>query len=859
MLTDSEISILTDGLRESSLGSSIDQASRDNPDKWAYDKKLAEGLKITVDEVRMDPVEAERRSMLSGDDIKALFADRPGVAEYMTNPDNAKLSIDDTKSLGALEESFINRNARRGRWENQARGFANNSSKIVTEGLAGAAWASQMLLRPVDYVLDKATLALTGEEGQFSERSKGAADEVRQFMQERDLSSEAFYDFKNRADIKKVIESPTPANIGSFIIEAGPSQIPYMIAAGISYPAIVAVVGNMVAEDRVKNNELTGLPSDIDMLIGAVTAGLTGLVERFSLGKLIKSGKAPKPLQGFLPYAAKEVGKGTVIEAGTEFVQEGIEAIGGSIGTKKGVQPQDVFEQALGGALVGAGMGASIRAATVRSEYSKKVFNVALKDSFKRLESSEAQDMLEDLITMSQSSLTNERSPEAFADFLTMVDPDAYVLMSAEIAAEVGYEVDGTGADISIPMGEFLSKFARDEELLTKVRPHIKVREDLLTQSELEAKVGDSDQVKRLIERASKNEAALTEAQEIYEKVKDQIVNTRRQGRATAQLSAELIPASLVARQAELKKEFGVDVTIQELYEDMGLTVVGPTKDTDEKDTDEGVQLSQDEQNEYDRAVAKGMDMSEPARMQRALDMGATDDVSYHGTGSNIRSFLRDFFGSATGAKSAKQGVWSVSEPNTARGYAEYAARGAKVKKLMDEAGILEENGDWDGYDAKLAEAEQLQQEIDDQPNQGQNILALRTLGKFMEKDMEGAEFTDVKEEMHKTISRARLEGFDGVKFLNLSDDVGFNGRPATHTLTFDPKNIRSVNAAFDPDYSSSPQLLAQQEFGDIELSDTIMDEGGNAVQVREKAQTAWDYHQQRLKMVEQLRLCANG
>jgi hypothetical protein len=58
----------------------------------------------------------------------------------------------------------------------------------------------------------------------------------------------------------------------------------------------------------------------------------------------------------------------------------------------------------------------------------------------------------------------------------------------------------------------------------------------------------------------------------------------------------------------------------------------------------------------------------------------------------------------------------------------------------------------------------------------------------------------------------AKAEGYDGLKVTNLSDEAGYgNYRPATHYGIFDPKNIRSRFAKFDPAKADSSDLLAYQ------------------------------------------------
>jgi hypothetical protein len=60
---------------------------------------------------------------------------------------------------------------------------------------------------------------------------------------------------------------------------------------------------------------------------------------------------------------------------------------------------------------------------------------------------------------------------------------------------------------------------------------------------------------------------------------------------------------------------------------------------------------------------------------------------------------------------------------------------------------------------------------------------------------------------MAELIRVAKDEGYDGLRVAGVQNFEG--SRPSTSVVVFDPRNIRSVNAAFDPAKSDSPQLMA--------------------------------------------------
>ena len=76
----------------------------------------------------------------------------------------------------------------------------------------------------------------------------------------------------------------------------------------------------------------------------------------------------------------------------------------------------------------------------------------------------------------------------------------------------------------------------------------------------------------------------------------------------------------------------------------------------------------------YAAAEHTGLDVSPMAAIQRAIEQGYVDPT-LHGTASDIEKFSDGVLGSLTGAKSAKEGVWTSNSPELAHGYAHLASK----------------------------------------------------------------------------------------------------------------------------------------------------------------------------------------
>ncbi|MEO0449104.1 MAG: hypothetical protein AAFZ74_02155 [Pseudomonadota bacterium] len=209
---------------------------------------------------------------------------------------------------------------------------------------------------------------------------------------------------------------------------------------------------------------------------------------------------------------------------------------------------------------------------------------------------------------------------------------------------------------------------------------------------------------------------------------------------------------------------------------------------------------------EWLAAKAKGLDMSQDARMERAREMGFdTETVLYHGTPDNRQLY--------------EEGFKTPAEryaPDRERSGPYYFTDSQRVARTYanDERAF--------DYQNAVPEVVPLYLKI-------KNPLIVNAMGRRFD-DMDRAQFWDAipDDNLAKTEYMRRLKGgtdpfhtdllafiakdmgYDGVVFKNVIDDYHGEGKPASVTAVFDPSNIRSVNAAFDPAMSDSANLLHQ-------------------------------------------------
>lgn len=184
----------------------------------------------------------------------------------------------------------------------------------------------------------------------------------------------------------------------------------------------------------------------------------------------------------------------------------------------------------------------------------------------------------------------------------------------------------------------------------------------------------------------------------------------------------------------------------------------------------------------------------------------------YHGTGVKFDNFDDSMRGSLTGAKSAKGAIWFTDDNATAKAYSIYSAEEAVVKKALAEADALEKiaqksgkNADWEKYDAKIAEMEDLAKYDNTFNRRGQaNVKEVIIDGDLYEVDAKGkspqelSSGENIDSWLDEQLQEAKRLGKDGVKITNLDDAVGLYNRPATHYAIFDSEKIKTKSQLTD-------------------------------------------------------------
>ena len=607
---ESDRQILDTVFGKSNLNVSLDRASRRDPDKYASDLSLATDQGVPVGVVERNTPEIQRRQKLSSVDIVGLQTSYPKLTDWLKDEDNASVSIDDLDILKGLEDRIAQ--------HDRTWGDAVADTAIdVSKGVVGLGEAAVGLADFLTFNLAGDGLAVLGYDPEATKQIMG----------------EYYSNARKRADYRVARAKGFVSTLGALVEDFGTSGIgtivesaPMMLgtAAAARATALKLLAGAGLTKGTIEASKFLARPDVIAKITaasaateGAITAGqiqegaragdvpyyksvapaltagaLTALIGKYSSKILpdVEAGLATASLGGgkraTLIQAGKEIAKGAIKEGLLEELPQSAQE---QVFTNLAMGlpwDQGVGSAAAQGLVAGTGMGGGMATGTQVIA----VLNGAERQVKATIKSINEQDTLDQIISYAQSSTTRSRAAGRFEDFINTIGADRDVMVPAEAAMQmedapdyITDQIDGMGADVAIPLRKFANEIAPNENWMGIIRPHIKLSEGSLSQQEIND--GEADRgLKELLKRAQASQETLTEADRIFETVRDQLVATGAQSEQTARHSAALYPAR-AAVMVEMAKKIGKTLSMKEAFEMMGFRVEGEQAATAATDT----------------------------------------------------------------------------------------------------------------------------------------------------------------------------------------------------------------------------------------------------------------------------------
>lgn len=974
----------------------LNAASQGDPDAYARDLELSNRTGVPVNAVKDNRDEISKRdasSSINEDDWNAPLQDlpNPGTAAYLEDPDAAQVSFDDISILTSIEQE-----ANRPWYDVSTDDFANlgdrmmigmgktqDSIAIMTlEGMRrNENWYAMANSQNIaGFALRKAKEAIMMDlPGDTDDETWNAEVDRRIEAHKQNL------EFAENLVAELTPENQTVMSEGltgavQFVADMAPGLAISAVTRGkvnITLPMLTA----KTYQDSYGSAVVAGKDHDVATRYASIDAALEFATEKLPLGRLEKIfGEVGKPggiKSGIKRWLLEEAGTeqiATLTQTINAYAHELDEELAAAQGPMEVLEIQGRRQAVtLIATIAGGGsMAGSIKGVDYLANRERRAFAKAMEKTNKVRGSEMDQDRLDNLIFMAQSSKTNQRSADQFEKFINKAAPDQVVFMSAEAVDLLNNppeyllaQVDGSGGDIAIPLSVFLKDFANDDAKLDLVRPHIKTRENLSTKKEIEEDL-DSDYIKTLLAKAAEASETKTAAEQIHEKITAQLIATGRLSAATARQSAALDVAQVTTAYENLKREGktnpdGSEITLDQLFADIGLEIVGPDADLEAEFMTQGAEVIDDtvtledgrtyekqktdpdhqvvmvdaelfedlwvdkvgEGPEYNNQISnriqhfknflEGQDRGtwinprtgEEVPMKREniqvgnayvkgpspsgggyLSLGdgrhrarvmleqGMKKIPISMTSESIEE-LNKIIASRSGtqdrmAQAEAQG-FDTSEvvyhgTGAGRSFDQFETGRAMMSFFTPNQEYAEEYGQTEGYYIRPGK----QFDMYNNPEHAQMAMDMFNDrgGWKMAVELNGAEIGEGRTNYNfDPALDLQWEMLDEPETDILSDlvNMGYttfrfqerDGIPAIGVLN--PADIRSVDAAFDPAESSSPRVLAQQDFGNIAVTETVLDESGMPLEISESANAMWAEQKKRQANVAALRRCFNG
>lgn len=596
-LTDEELARAVPDRTDDAAGA-VGDASVINPDQRAQRNQRAAALGVDPAATEDPSFDAALARAEAANTARDHLAGAPDAQRWISQPQNAAVAHDDTKALSwwdwAKQQAMANfrtnvqaakdnpvTNLLLGANERQVQNVGNLARTAVTavDPLADQAMAlSEQAGVPTILAWDENGLHLRHATPQEIASPVGGAGTSALLH----AAANPDFGYTPPATWEDVKREPL-RNILPYIVATGATSAPDMIDALLNLPAYIAARTGEIGQQRAVNNDpqalldqidpqgkVRRLPPDAtlnDLLIALPAATASALLDRWGAeGTFGLDDVAAKSIKDLLV----ESGKAAVREGATEGAQQVIEDTGAGIGTRAGLNPAQMADNALAATVGGAGFGGVVRAAGAGGEV------VAERQQQQRTAQVDAtQSFLDEVAVNAKESKLNGRAPDLYAgavDEITRgqphnqlyVDADALVEMfqSRGVDPRAGAEALGisagdlataraSGGAVTIATGVWAAKVA-NTDLEAALRPHVTLDPSVPTQAQHKAMEEAAPQLAEAQRLLGEEDAATGAAEQaLRERYTAELTGT---GRYTAQQITNIVEFRVNADMAQAQR-----------------------------------------------------------------------------------------------------------------------------------------------------------------------------------------------------------------------------------------------------------------------------------------------------------------
>lgn len=577
------------------LNISVQDGVRQNPDQYAKAVKLSEKTGIPTDSVLSDVNAAEADSRFADIDLDLLRQNNPTTSAFMSVRDNAAQSHDDVDTLTSIENWFSKTFENFG--ETTMLGFEKRGLGLILAGTDATPNRVDQIVSPMSLPIGMQDLAF--------DISRDIAENVGvetddQLVQVKKEATDFLIGDLQRVEARVSEMTPDELTLMQEGVRGGASMVIdnlITLAALPAGPGAATFFGlsNAAAQtftDSYGTARVGGKSPAESARFAGIDATIEVLTERLPT----------KALEGmFRPVMEGDITKEAIKffiseipgEQAATFLQS-MNALAHDLDDElKNATPLEAVEiqlrrQAV--TLISTLVGGGTQTAVVTTA-GKVAEKLSTKAEDTEASSNTEQKRIDDLIELSQNSKLRERNSEALKQFtqdaetendLVRIDAkqlDEYLKQSEidptqdpafEAVADQIDEAAALGGDVLVPVSDFVANVAASEHA-EALRPHMRLSSDTLTPFEAETQQEERQAyVESIIAEAEQEVDLLAESQQIFETVRDQLIETGRVDRKAAKFMAQLMPAWAAVKS----KQTGMSVA--EVYQTAGLTIEGP-------------------------------------------------------------------------------------------------------------------------------------------------------------------------------------------------------------------------------------------------------------------------------------------
>lgn len=547
------------------LTSSLSEAATTNPDEFASMVKLSRAAGVSVDALPQYRQEAEQAQYLGSVGLQRLWRDAPKTADWLANPDNAKLAKDDVENLSAWERvlQFGQRAggslaaavpATNAALWGVARAGADTLSTLVTNPLMQAGFLPE---DPAARAADTFAQMAASQRG-YEQRWQG------------DLSNAGFVERSVLSGVK---------SLGQNLL-----AIPASVATGSPTPMLATLTASSGGQAYNQARD-QGLSVGQSLPFAASQATIEFATEKIPALWFLRDIKSGAGL-------AKTLGRQIAAEVPGEQVATVLQ----DLNEWAVLNPQKPFSdylnerpsaaaQTLIATIVSSGGMVSATAAA-----QKAIDKVSGRERM-QAEAATTRATADQLDTLARESKLRARMPEAFREHVANVageDANIYVpaaqwnqyfqsqnIDPAQAAAQAGIsandfaEAMAAGADLVMPLADFATHVA-GTDAYASLAPHLRLTPGGVSEAELAASgEQDQQQLDALVQQIGQEQDQAAGPQQVYDDVLGQLLATGME-RGTAERNATLMQSVFTT----LAQRTGTDAA--NLYQQYGLNIRRP-------------------------------------------------------------------------------------------------------------------------------------------------------------------------------------------------------------------------------------------------------------------------------------------